>query len=244
VPTSRTDRGAGGSPLDDGRTAGLRAGVRAGFPFALALVLLALSFGVLAQDAGLSGFAAISMSALMFASAAQFAAVAILAGGGTAGAAVVAVALMNSRFLPMGAALAPSLPGSALRRAAQAQAVVDSSWALAARGDGTFDRWLLFGSSAIQYVAWVGGTALAMTVGDAIGDPRALGLDAIFPAFFVALLVNEARDRRARHVGALGALIALALVPVAPPGVPLLAASLAALVGLRSAAVTGGRALP
>ena len=216
--------------------------MRAGFPFAVSLVLLALSFGVLAQDAGLSGFAAISMSALMFASAAQFAAVAILAGGGTAGAAVVAVALMNSRFLPMGAALAPSLPGTALRRAAQGQALVDSSWALAARGDGTFDRWLLFGSSAIQYVAWVGGTALAVTAGESIGDPRALGLDAIFPAFFVALLVNEARERRPRQVAALGALIALALVPVAPPGVPLLAAGLAALVGLRPATPSGGKA--
>ena len=146
---------------------------------------------------------------------------------------------MNSRFLPMGAALAPSLPGTALRRAAQGQAVVDSSWALAAREDGTFDRWLLFGSSAIQYVAWVGGTALAVVVGDSIGDPHTLGLDAIYPAFFLALLVNEARDRRTRGVAALGALTALALVPVAPPGVPILAASLAALVGLRRSARIG-----
>lgn len=226
----------GGRAPDDARNAGLRNGVRAGFPFAMALVLLALSFGVVARDAGLSAFATVAMSALMFASAAQFAAVAILAAGGTAGAAVVAAALMNSRFLPMGAALAPSLPGTAPRRAAQGQAVIDSSWALAARGDGTFDRWLLLGSSAIQYVAWVGGTALAVVVGDSIGDPRTLGLDAIYPAFFLALLVNEARDRRTIWVAALGALTALALVPVAPPGVPILAASLAALVGLRRSA--------
>ncbi|MDP9294431.1 MAG: AzlC family ABC transporter permease, partial [Actinomycetota bacterium] len=136
----------------------------------------------------------------------------------------------------MGAALGPSLPGGAVRRAAQGQAVVDASWAMAARGDGTYDRWLLFGSTAIQYVGWVGGTAAGALGGGALGDPEALGLDAIYPAFFVALLLNEARDGRARGVAALGAIIALALVPIAPAGLPILVASLAALVGLKRSA--------
>jgi predicted branched-subunit amino acid permease len=57
-------------------------------------------------------------------------------------------------------------------------------------------------------------------------------LDAIFPAFFLALLLPELRDARSRGVALAGALIALALVPVAPPGVPVLVASLASLAGL------------
>ena len=68
--------------------------------------------------------------------------------------------------------------------------------------------------------------------GDVLGDPDALGLDALYPAFFMALLIEELKERRARGVAAAGALIALALVPVAPPGVPVLAASLAAFLGL------------
>jgi predicted branched-subunit amino acid permease len=203
-------------------------------PFGVAGGLLALSFGVVAQGAGLSATAAIVMSAIVFAGSAQFAAIAILASGGTAGAAVAAAALMNSRFLPMGVALAPSLPGGALARAAQGQTVVDASWALAARGDGSFDRGLLFGSSAIQYVAWVSGTFAGAMWGDALGDPEALGLDAVYPAFFLALLIAEVRSPRALGVAALGALIALVLVPVAPPGIPVLVASLATLVGLWS----------
>ena len=125
-------------------------GMRLGIPFALAGGLVALSFGVVARDVGLSAIAAIVMSAIVFAGSAQFAAVAILAAGGGVAAAIGAGALMNSRFLMMGVALAPSLPGRALWRAAQGQTVVDASWALASRGDGTFDRWLLFGSSAVQ----------------------------------------------------------------------------------------------
>ena len=201
-------------------------------PYAVAGFLVSVSFGVLARDAGFSATAAIVMSAIVYAGSAQFAAVAIVAAGGGLGPAVGAAALMNSRFLPMGIALAPSLPGGPLKRAAQGQPVVDASWALAAREDGTFDRWYLFGSSAIQYLTWTTGTAVGALGGDVIGDPDKLGLDAIFPTFFLALLLAEVKSGRARGVAAIGALIALALVPVAPPGVPVLTASVAALIGL------------
>src|SRR3954447_18623224 len=210
------------------------AGLRAGIPFALAALLLSASFGVIALDAGFSALAAVVMSAIVFAGSAQFAAIAIVAAGDGVGAAVAAAALMNSRFLPMGIALAPSLPGGALKRAAQGQPVVDASWAMAARGDGTFDRWFLFGASALQYLTWVSGTIAGVLGGHVLGDPHRLGLDAIFPTFFLALLIAELRDRRARIVAGAGALIALALVPIAPAGVPVLAASAAALIGLRA----------
>jgi len=209
-----------------------REGLRLGVPFALAGLLVAISFGVVARQAGLSAVAAIVMSAVVFAGSAQFTAIAILAAGGGVTSAVGAATLMNSRFLPMGVALAPSLPGRALWRAAQGQTVVDASWALAAREDGTFDRWLLFGSTSVQYVSWTTGTALGALGGNLLGDTDKLGLDAIYPAFFVALLVSEARSNRARSAAALGALIALALVPFAPAGVPVLVASLGALIGL------------
>ena len=202
-------------------------------PYALAGGVLALSFGVLAREAGLSAVGAVVMSAVVFAGSAQFAAISIIAAGGGLGAAIGAAALMNARFLPMGIALAPSLPGAVLSRAAQGQTVVDASWALANRGDGRFDRHFLFGASAVQYVTWLGGTAAGAFGGDALGDPRDLGLDAIFPAFFLALLLPELRDARSRGVAVAGALIALALVPVMPAGVPVLAASVAALVGLK-----------
>jgi len=207
-------------------------GMRLGIPFALAGGLVALSFGVVARDVGLSAIAAIVMSAIVFAGSAQFAAVAILAAGGGVAAAIGAGALMNSRFLMMGVALAPSLPGRWPWRAAQGQTVVDASWAIAARGDGTFDRWLLFGTTSVQYVTWSLGTIVGSLGGGALGDPDKLGLDAIYPAFFVALLVGEARTGRARGAAAIGALVALALVPIAPAGIPVLAASVGALLGL------------
>ena len=195
--------------------------------------VLSMSFGVLARQAGFSPLQAILTAAIVFAGSAQFAGLAVLASGGTAVAAIAAGTLMNGRFLAMGTALAPSLPGGPLKRAAQGQTVVDASWALANRGDGTFDRWLLFGTTVPQYVTWTLGTVVGALGGDLLGDTDRLGLDAVFPTFFLGILIAELREPRSRFVALCGATIALALVPFTPPGVPILAAGAAALLGLR-----------
>jgi branched chain amino acid efflux pump len=207
-------------------------GVRLGIPYAVVGFVLSLSFGVLARQAGFSAPQAIVTSAIVFAGSAQFAALAVLTGGGTAAAAVAAGTMMNGRFLAMGMALAPSLPGGPAKRAAQGQAVVDASWALANRGDGTFDRWLLFGTTAPQYVTWFLGTLIGAYAGNLLGDTGRFGLDAVFPTFFLGILIDELRQPRSRTVAICGAVIALALVPFTPAGVPILAAAAAALLGL------------
>lgn len=218
--------------MESAALARLRAGARAGSPYALASFVLSLSFGVVATTAGLSATAACVMSAVVFAGSAQFASVGIIAAGGGIGAAVAAAAMMNSRFLPMGFALGPSLKGGRLRRTFEGQAVVDSSWAMASRGDGTYDREFLFGHTGVQYVAWVLGTVAGVLSPDL--DAQALGLDAVFPAFFLVILAAELKDRRRTGVAVAGALVALCLVPAVPAGVPVLAASVIALVGLRA----------
>jgi predicted branched-subunit amino acid permease len=180
----------------------------------------------------MSDVEAVIFSAIVFAGSAQFTAASILAAGGGAGAAVASASLMNSRFLPMSAAVGPSFSGGPLRRGAKGQTVVDHAWALSSRGDGTFDEALLMGASAIAYCTWIAGTAVGALWGDALGDPDALGLDAIFPAFFFGLLLKELHSGRSRGVAALGTAIALVLIPFTPAGVPVLVASLASLVGL------------
>jgi 4-azaleucine resistance transporter AzlC len=215
------------------RKASLRAGFRAALPYSAVGFLLAMSFGIVAHHAGFPAEAAIAMSAVVFAGSAQFVAVAIIASGGTVAAAIGAAALMNSRFLPMGIALGPSLPGRAAWRAAQGQTVVDASWAMSNRGDGTFDRWFLFGSTAPQYVTWIAGTALGALGGGIFNDSSKFGLDAIYPTFFFALLIAEIRDRTTLAVATIGGIVALGLVEIAPAGLPVLAASLVALWGVR-----------
>jgi 4-azaleucine resistance transporter AzlC len=210
-----------------------RAGTRAGFAFALPTFVLAASFGVLARSLDWGVVAPIVFSAVVFSGSAQFAVADVLDAGGSALAAIVAALLVNARFAVMGVAVASSLRGGRFRRAVEAQATVDASWAIANRGGGSFDRDVLIGATLPQYVAWVGGTALGVLVGDTV-DAEALGLDVLFPAFFLGLLIEELRQGR-RHIGAalIAIAVALALVPVTPPGIPIIAACLGALLGLR-----------
>jgi 4-azaleucine resistance transporter AzlC len=211
------------------------AGVRAGMPYGAASLLLGLSFGVLARPL-MGPVATIVMSVIVFAGSAQFAALAVLSAGGGAAAAIVAGMLLNLRFVPMGIAIAPSLRSGPLGRALRGQALVDASWALANRGGGRFDIDFLLGSTLAQYPAWVGGTVLGVLAGGLIGNPKSLGLDAIFPAFFLGLLVAEMRRPQARPIAALGAVIALVLTPLTPAGVPIIVAAAAVFV---SAGFTG-----
>jgi predicted branched-subunit amino acid permease len=113
---------------------------------------------------------------------------------------------------------------------------------MANRGEGRFDVDFLLGATSVQYPAWVLGTVVGVLAGAAISNPDALGLDAIFPAFFLGLLVDELRRSGALTVALVGAGIALVLIPFAPPGVPLIAAALAALLGLRGPAPVTERA--
>jgi 4-azaleucine resistance transporter AzlC len=210
----------------------MKDGFKAGLAFTIPTLALGASFGVLAEPE-MGATAAIVMSVVVFAGAAQFASVTVLVAGGTVASAVSAGLLINARFLPMGLALAPALRGGPLRRAAEAQAMVDASWAIAQRGDGRFDREVMLGATIPQAACWWTGTALGALGGSLVGDPQTLGLDAMFPAFYLALLVGEMDLGSTLPSALLGAAIALALVPFAPPGIPVVAASLAALLGLR-----------
>lgn len=215
-------------------TAEFKRGVRVGIPYAIAAFLLAVSFGVLAEPV-IGGTAAIVMSAILFAGSSQFAAVAVLAAGGGPAAAIAAGLLLNARYGPMGIALAPSLRGGPIRRAAIGQAMIDFSWAAASRDGGRFDAPFMLGATFPSYPAWVGGTVIGVLAGDVIGDPDSLGLDAMFPAFFLCLLVEgELRRGLPAVVAALGCVVALVLTPFTPAGVPVIAASGAALLGLRA----------
>jgi 4-azaleucine resistance transporter AzlC len=191
------------------------------------------SFGLVARAAGMGVLAPLVMSATTFAGSAQFAVTSILGAGGGAAAAIAAAVLLNARYAPISISVAPLFRGRLPRRLLESQLIVDESWALASRGGGRFDRRILLGAGLLLYVSWVSGTAVGVLAGDALGDPKDLGLDGAFPALFLALLAPQLRAPRAAVAAAVGAVIALVLIPVTPAGTPIIAASAACLLGLR-----------
>lgn len=211
----------------------LRQGALTALPLAVAVGLFGVSFGVLSASSGGMGLLpAVVMSATTFAGSAQFAVASVLGSGGSPAAAIAAALLLNGRYLPIGISVARFLTGSLPMRFLKAQLLVDESWAIASRGGGTFDPGRLIGAGIVLWLAWVGGTLVGAVGGEALGDPGALGLDAAFPALFLALLVTQLRSRDAVLAAVIGAVVSLVLVPITPPGVPIVAAAAGALVGL------------
>src|SRR3954470_4586535 len=120
----------------------IRDGAKGALALALPTAAIGVSFGVLAQPV-MGSIAPIVMSLIVFSGAAQFAALTVLTAGGGAVAAIAAGMLMTARWLPMGLAVGPFLRGRPLRRAGESLALVDASFAISSRGDGTYDRGLL-----------------------------------------------------------------------------------------------------
>ena len=208
-------------------------GVRAAAPIGVAALAFGVSFGVLARSAEMGRVAPIVMSVTTFAGSAQFAVVSILGAGGGLVTAIVAAVLLNLRYGPIGLSAATTFEGPWWWRVITAQLIVDESWAISQRDDGRLDRHLLVGAGLLLLVCWTAGTAVGAFAGDLVADPESLGLDAAFPALFLALLWSQVRER-SRLLAALGgAAIALALMPFTGPGVPIVDASLACLVGAR-----------
>jgi 4-azaleucine resistance transporter AzlC len=208
------------------------AGVRVGLGLGVATFVLGVTFGAYSQTLNWGIAAPIIASILVFSGSAQFAMAAALASGGNLLVAVGAAALINARFLPMGAAVAADLRGGYLRRAWEGQAVVDGSWVAAHLG-GRFDREKLIGCTLVQLPAWVLGTVLGVLAAPSPEFVTRFGLDVVFPGFFLVLLIDELRrSREAVRVAALAACLCGALVLFVPVGLALIGASAAALLGL------------
>ena len=213
--------------------AGYTAGARSVAPLVPVIAVLGVMIGYVAVATGLSPVAAVLMSATTFAGSSQLAALSVVRDGGTIATAAGGAALLAARYLAMGSAASPALGGAAWKRALFAQLAVDESWAVAYQGDGRFSRARLIGAGLVLYVVHVVATAAGAVAGDVV-DPGSWGLDAAFPALFVLLLWPHLGRRDARVVAAVGAAIALSLTPATPPGIPVTAAAVAALLGLRA----------
>src|SRR3982075_2457246 len=141
-------------------------------PIAIAVFVFGASFGVLVVAPRLPAWSIVLMSAVVFAGSAQFAALGVIAGGGSVLAAILAGALLNLRFIATGIAVARSLPGGRLLRSVLAQLSIDESYAMSVRAGapGRPDGRTLLVTGACLYVVWIVGTSIGAVLGPVLGD--------------------------------------------------------------------------
>jgi 4-azaleucine resistance transporter AzlC len=199
----------------------------------IAVGVYGISFGVLAVASGMTPAQACVMSMLVFTGASQFAFVGVLAAGGGAVAAMGPAVMLALRNAAYGLSLAPILRGRLGRRALLAHLVIDESTAMARAQDEPASAGRAFLATGVSvWLCWNLGTLLGAIVGGGLGDPRALGLGAMFPAAFLALLAPQLRRRGAPAAAVAGAAVAAVLLPFAPAGVPVIAALAGLVPGL------------
>jgi predicted branched-subunit amino acid permease len=179
------------------------------------------------------------MSLLVFTGASQFAAVGVLDSGGNAAAAVGSALLLAARNGMYGISLSRLVTGRLPRRLVAAQLVIDESTAMAAAHPKDSVR-AFWATGVSVFVFWNLGTLAGAAGGGAIADPATLGLDAAFPAGFVALMAPHLRRRDGRVAAVVGGAVALVSVPFVPVGVPVLLAS----VGVVPGYLVGGDKAP
>lgn len=203
---------------------------------ALAVIPFGIAFGVACAQAGLGVAEAAGFSTLVFTGGSQFAAVRVLADGGTAAAALGAGLLLSIRSLAYGVVMTPAFADKPRWwRALAAQWMIDETMAIgSAQRDPADQRYGYLLTGALLFTTWNISTIAGTFVSEAGDLVTRYGIDATIPAAFLALVWPRLRDPAQRPVIAGGVVISLLLVPFAPPGIPIVAAA-AAIV------VSGGR---
>jgi predicted branched-subunit amino acid permease len=181
--------------------------------------IVGVSFGATSVGGGLAWWVPVALSVLVFAGGSQIAAVGVVLAGGSPLAAVLAGAVLNTRLLPYGFAVADVVGGRWPRR------LVGTHVAFALRQpDAARRRSAFWACGGALFVIWNLSVLLGVALGSVVRDTNAFGLDATFPAVMLALALPTLTARSTRVAAGAGAVIAVALTPVLPAGLPLLAA--------------------
>jgi 4-azaleucine resistance transporter AzlC len=194
----------------------------------LAVGLVAVSYGAIAVASGFPLWLPMVQSVLVLAGSSELLFVGVVAAGGNPVAVACAGLLVNARHLPYGLALPPGMTGRGWRRLLGTHLMNDES-VVFALADGTAAYWAC-GLGVL--IAWPGGAIIGALIGSMVHDTNAFGLDAMFPAVILALVLPKLRDRGTLPAALAGAAIALAVTPFLPPGAPVLLALAAVALAL------------
>jgi predicted branched-subunit amino acid permease len=184
--------------------------------------ILGISYGALAIGYGLPWWIPLLLSIAVVAGASEMMFVAIIGAGGSPWLAAAAGLLVNARHIPFGFQVSP-LMGNGLRSILGAHAINDESTSFALAGSSPAMRRLGFWACGVGIVlVWPLGTALGTWLGAFLGDLDRWGLDAVFPAMILALVIPKARAGGAPLTTAvvLGAAITVATASFLPAGLP------------------------
>ncbi|WP_347552787.1 AzlC family ABC transporter permease [Pseudalkalibacillus hwajinpoensis] len=178
---------------DSGFTQGLKAGVS----IAIGYMPVALTFGLLARTTGLTLYESVLMSLLVFAGAAQYITLSLLAIGTGAFEIIFTIFIVNIRHLLMSASINEKvIDDLPWKKALYAFGITDETFTVAATKAGSLTTGYMYGLCVISYSSWVIFTGAGYVAGASLPGVIQQGMSVALYAMFVGLLIPSAKKSR------------------------------------------------
>ena len=176
----------------------MQRGALANAPLAVSAMTYGAVLGVLSGQQGVSWVEMMGMNLFLFAGSAQFVMVEMWSNPLPVVEIVLAVFIINLRYLLIGASLEPLFKGYGLpAKASMMHFVADENWAVTMAEYRTrgADPYFLFGGGLLLGCVWSGSTIVGNVLGGFVVDPDRYGLDFAFVAVFAALSLSLWRGK-------------------------------------------------
>lgn len=192
------------------------------FLVCLAIAIVGASYGSLATAYGFPLWVPLLLSVFVLAGASEFMFIGIVASGGHPLAAAAAGLLVNARHLPFGFTVR-ELVGKGWRSFPGCHIMNDESVVFGLSQPTLAQRKAAYWLCGIGVaISWPLGAVFGSAVGKLLPSPQAIGLDAVFPAILLALVLPALKKKTTLIRAGSGALLTLATFPWLPVGMPVL----------------------
>jgi 4-azaleucine resistance transporter AzlC len=172
-------------------------GIQAGLSIAIGYIPVALTYGLLAKSTGLTLWEAISMSIFVFAGAAQFITLNLIALGTGGIEIILTIFMVNIRHLLMSASIGEkSEKAPKYFKAIYSFFITDETFSISATREGKLTTKFMFGIGITSYSSWVVSSGLGYLIGSGLPKVLQEGMSIALYAMFIGLLVPSAKKSR------------------------------------------------
>ena len=171
-------------------------GMRDGLPIALGYFAVSFSLGIQAKEAGMSVLQAAVMSLTSLTSAGEFAALSIIATGGSYISMAVSQLIINLRYILMSFALSQRIAPntSSLHRTCMSYGITDEIFGVSVKQERPLSPFYTYGAVLLASPGWVAGTALGVAAGNILPDNVVSALNLALYGMFIAVFIPQSRD--------------------------------------------------
>ncbi len=175
-----------------------RAGMRDGIPIGLGYLGVSFSLGIAARNAGLTAFQGFLASALVKASAGQYAGFIVIAASAPYFEMVVVTLIANIRYSLMSFAMSQRMdPDTPLyHRLLMGDYITDEIFAISTAKPGYLKPYYTYGAALVAIPCWAIGTALGIIAGNLLPARAVSALSVALYGMFLAIIIPPARKNK------------------------------------------------